>query len=107
MFEGNKYVTRGIQANIALTTQLVFWSMIEELRKKRDFEIDYLQVFDLKTTTKDGLIFQKITHRQEVEPYSNTIVIKVDEAVDSKIFVISSEDEEGKEYSTMMLAQEY
>lgn len=103
MFEGQKYITRGIQEEVGIDIQIILWKMIEELRQKKDFNLDYLQVFDLETIEIDGSVFQKITHKQEVEPYSNTIIIKADIIVDIKIFVISSDNE----YSTMMLAKEY
>ncbi|SHJ92785.1 DUF960 family protein [Paramaledivibacter caminithermalis] len=107
MFEGRKYMTRGIKEEIPLDIQIIIWGMIEDLRKKEDFEIDYLQVFELKPTEIDGLEFQRITHKQEVEPYSNTGTFIVRKPVSAKIFVISSIDENGKEYSTMMLCYEY
>lgn len=50
----------------------------------------------------DGIHNEKIIHRQEVEPYEETHLIKIDEPFTAKIYVI----DDGK-YSTMMLAEEY
>ena len=106
MFSGRKYMTIGIKEKVGLDTQLIIWEMINELKRKKDFHIDYLQVFELEGIKKDGLEFQKITHKQEIEPYENTEIFTVAKAINEKIFVISSGNGD-KEYSTMMLSHEY
>lgn len=102
MFDKQKYMTKGIQQEIGLDIQVILWSMIDNLKQKDDFKIDYLQVFDLEIEDIGGLKFQKITHKQEVEPYSITNTYMVRKPVSSKIFVIDSDD-----YCTMMLSNEY
>lgn len=107
MFEGKRYMTVGVKEMVGLDIQIIIWSMIDDIRKKKDFNIDYLQVFELETIEINGLKFQKITHKQEVEPYSVTKVFRVRKPVNCKMFVISNKDEEGQEYSIMMLNYEY
>lgn len=107
MFEGKRYMTVGVKEMVGLDIQIIIWSMIDDIRKKKDFNIDYLQVFELKTIEINGLEFQKITHKQEVEPYSVSKVFRVEKPANCKIFVISNKDEEGQEYSVMMLSHEY
>lgn len=102
MFDKDKYITRGINANIKIEIQLLIWSYIAELRKRKDFKLDYLQVFELSPYSEEGIHNEKIIHRQEVEPYEETHLIKIDEPFTAKIYAI----DDGK-YSTMMLAEEY
>ena len=107
MFEGQKYLTRGIQEEIGIDIQILMWKLINNIRKREGFKLDYLQTFDLEVIEIDGLNFQRITHKQEVEPYFDTNVFRVKKPVSEKIFVISSINEELKEYSIMMLSEEY
>jgi hypothetical protein len=107
MFEGQKYMTRGVQQEIELNIQIIMWGLIEDLRKKENFKVDYLQVFDLQIEKIEGIRFQKITHKQEVEPYSSTKMFRAIKPMNAKIFVISGMDENRQEYSTMMLSHEY
>lgn len=105
MFEGAKYMTRGVQSQISLDLQLMMWRMIEELKDK-EISMDYLQVFKLTRITKDNSVLQQVKHEQEIPFYVTTITVAVDEAVDTRLFVISLQDENDREYSTMMLAEE-
>lgn len=102
MFKGNRYMTIGIKEEIGLDIQIVMWGLIQELSKKKGFELDYLQVFELEPVIIDGLEIQQIIHRQEVEPYSDTKVFSVIKPVSAKVFVIDE-----KEYCTMLLSSEY
>lgn len=54
MFDKDKYITRGINANIKMEIQLLIWSYIAELSKRKNFKLDYLQVFELSTYSEDG-----------------------------------------------------
>jgi len=103
MFDKDKYITRGINTNIKMEIQLLIWSYIAELSKRKNFKLDYLQVFELSPYSEDaGTHNEKIIHRQEVGSYEETHLIKIDEPFTAKIYVI----DDGK-YSTMMLAEEY
>jgi len=98
----SRYMTRGIQADIPLQVQLFLWNLIDE-SKNKGTELDYLQVFVIKSTKGiNNKYLLNIEHRQEVPEYKNTTNIISDIAIDEKIFVI----DDGT-HSTMMLAQEY
>ena len=46
MFTNQRYITRGIDAEIPPITQLCLWQLIRTLRMT-GVELDYLQVFEL------------------------------------------------------------
>jgi hypothetical protein len=96
MFEGDKYLTAGVDREIPIELQVFMWNCITNL----SVEKDYLQVFEL-SSTETGL--QKIIHRQEQPDYEKEYLIDMPfEAVETKIFVIDDGD-----HSTMLLAEEY
>jgi len=96
MFEGDKYLTAGVDREIPIELQVFMWNCITNL----SVEKDYLQVFEL-SSTETGL--QKIIHRQEQPDYKKEYLIDMPfEAVETKIFVIDDGD-----HSTMLLAEEY
>ena len=107
LFSENRYITRGVSENIDIRIQMVLWYLIDQLRTREYFQLDYLQVFHTEREIEEGHSYLKITHKQEVEPYNISITIPYDKEVNEKIFVIRSNYEDGKEYSTMMLAEEY
>lgn len=94
MFDNQKYITKGVSQQISIYLQIIMWNLINEL----EIEKDYLQVFEL--TSENGM--QKITHSQEMPPYEKSHLIKCEEPVTAKIFVIDDET-----HSTMLLAEEY
>lgn len=96
MFDKDRYLTRGVSEEITLEIQILLWSMIGEIKIKKD----YLQVFEIEPI-KNSLL--KIEHRQEIPKYKKEHVV-VNTGITSKvkIFVI---DDGG--YSTMMLSSEY
>jgi len=96
MFEGDKYLTAGVDREIPIELQVFIWNCITNL----SVEKDYLQVFEL-SSTETGL--QKIIHIQEQPDYKKEYLIDMPfEAVETKIFVIDDGD-----HSTMLLAEEY
>ena len=95
MFNGSKYLTKGINEKISLELQIFIWSIIEEMPEPKD----YLQIFKL-TAISDGI--QKIIHCQEVPKYKAEYIVITENAVNEKIYVIDDWD-----YSTMLLADEY
>jgi len=96
MFEGDKYLTAGVDCEIPIELQVFIWNCITNL----SVEKDYLQVFEL-SSTETGL--QKIIHIQEQPDYKKEYLIDMPfEAVETKIFVIDDGD-----HSTMLLAEEY
>lgn len=108
MFDkNNRYMTRGVQADIPIELQIFMWNCIDSL-KIQENELDFLQVFELNEHRADDIFYQIIVHRQEVPDYKKTYKILAKETVNAKVFVINDgEDEIGKGYSTMLLAEEY
>jgi len=101
VFEGRRYVTRGIWELLALELQAYLWRTIEAFRAS-GAEMDYLQIFDLELITQDGKRLQKITHSQELPPYRQEYLVWVPRPVEARIFVI-----DGKDHVTMLLTREY
>ena len=94
MFKNQRYLTRGVQAEIPLELQLFMWSYIDGLPE----ECDYFQVFRLENI--DGI--QKITHFSEQPEYHREYLIPTDKPITAKVYIIDSD-----KYSTMLLAEEY
>ena len=94
MFDNQRYLTRGVQAEIPLTLQIFMWSCVDGLPK----EHDYFQVFRLESFGT----MQKMTHFSEQREYHREYLIPSDNPITVKVYVIDSE-----EYSTMLLAEEY
>ena len=94
MFDNQRYITRGIDAEIPFELQLFMWDCIDRLPE----ECDYFQVFELNDL--GGM--QRIIHFSEQPEYRMNYFIPTSKAVNAKIYVIDSED-----YSTMLLANEY
>lgn len=94
MFDNQRYLTRGVQAEIPFALQIFMWSCIDGLPE----ECDYFQVFKLENLS--GI--QKIIHFSEQPEYHREYLIPSDNPITAKVYVIDSE-----EYSTMLLAEEY
>lgn len=94
MFDGKKYITKGISENIPLEIQIILWNMVLSMPVKKD----YLQIFEL--STKNNIL--SIKHSQEVPTFSQTYEIGIAEPINKKIYIIDDGD-----YSTMLLASEY
>jgi len=100
MFQ-NRYITKGISSEILFYLQNLMWIMIDSM------EIDkkgYLQIFKLEKDVVNGVIFQKIIHKQEQPEYEKTVTIPVigKDIVNKKVFVIDDVS-----HCTMLLAEEY
>ena len=94
MFDGKKYITRGISENIPLEIQIILWNMVLSMPVKKD----YLQIFELSTNENN----LTIKHSQEVPPYEKIYKFIVLEPINEKIYIIDDGD-----YSTMLLSDEY
>lgn len=95
MFENQKFLTRGVMAEIPSWLTNLMWHMVLTMEVE---EKDYLQVFTL-TKSPTG---QRIIHEQEQPPYRYELDVPCDDAVDAKVFVIDDST-----HSTMLLAEEY
>ena len=81
--------------------------MVEKRRVDLLDDLDYLQVFEIENVsdgTKKGI---KITHKQEIPEHKRIYYYDDLGCENCKIFWISSNYEDGKEYSTLMLAEDY
>jgi len=99
MFEKNRVITAGVKEKVPDHIQNILWFLIETMPVK---DLDYLQVFELKGDTIDGIPNQVIIHKQEQPPYSMEYTYRSYSAYCGKIFVIDD-----GEHSTMLLAEEY
>lgn len=96
MFEGQRYLTKGVKEQVSIPLQITLWSMIEKL----EIEVDYLQIFEIEQLANSQL---SITHKQEEPEYQSiTILPGVIQSNKIKIYVIDDH-----EYATMLLADEY
>lgn len=94
MFNNQRYLTKGVQAEIPIGLQLFMWGCIDKLPE----ECDYFQVFKMENL--NGI--QKITHFSEQPAYRKEYLIPIDNPITAKVYIIDSD-----EYSTMLLASEY
>ena len=94
MFDNQRYLTKGIDAEIPLWLQVFMWECIDRLPEK----CDYFQAF--KMESMDGI--QRITHFSEQPEYHREYLMPTDNSITTKIYIIDSID-----YSTMLLASEY
>lgn len=96
MFEKSKerYLTRGVDAEIPLELQILMWQAVDEMPEPKD----YLQVFNL--SEDNGL--QVIQHISEQPEFEMTYITQTDKPVTQKIYIIDD-----GEHCTMLLAEEY
>ena len=96
MFEKSKerYLTRGVDAEIPLELQILMWQAVDEMPEPKD----YLQVFNL--SEENGL--QVIQHISEQPEFEMTYITQTDKPVTQKIYIIDD-----GEHCTMLLAEEY
>ena len=94
MFDNQRFLTRGVDAEIPPELQLFLWSCIDRLPEERD----YFQVFKLEPMGE----MQRISHTSEQPEYHMEYIIPTEKPITAKLYVIDSE-----EYSTMLLAEEY
>ena len=106
MFKKNLYITRGINESIREDIILLLWSLIHEHEGKR--ELDYLQVFELKTIKVNSGNVLSIHWTQEQPEWETTLYYPdIDIDIDTKVWVICSGENTDQEYSTMLLPEEY
>ena len=98
-----KYITKGIDAEIPVDYQIKILNSIENWRQQK-IKLDYLQVFKLSVEKDcEGKNVQVILHSQEIPEHSEKIKFQIeDEGIETKIFVIDNDD-----FCTMLLSTEY
>ncbi len=101
-FNNKGYSTQGYINEIPLVVQLMISSMLHK-RIKEKKEVDYLQVFKLsRERNEQGVICQKIVHKQEQPPMEDVCYLVTDEAVNETVFCIDDET-----HHTFLLSREY
>jgi hypothetical protein len=102
MFEKEKdrFVTRSVDSEVPVETQALIWNFIDELKEKRQSEMDYLQVFQL--IVQDGI--QVIINTQEEPLKEDCIKVSLpkNKMLTTKIWVIDDGN-----YSTMLFPSDY
>ena len=94
MFSNQRYITRGVIAEIPLELQIFMWECIDRLSEN----CDYFQVFELENL--GGI--QRITHFSEQPEYRMEYLIPtIANPITAKVYVIDDGD-----HSTMLLAEE-
>ena len=92
-----------IQAAINNNLEIVGLCDLYEERIKEKKEVDYLQVFKLsREQNEQGIICQKIVHKQEQPPMEDVCYLVTDEAVNETVFCIDDET-----HHTFLLSREY
>ena len=101
-FNNKGYSTQGYINEIPLVVQLMISSMLHKrIEEKKD--VDYLQVFKLsREQNEQGIICQKIVHKQEQPPMEDVCYLITDEAVNETVFCIDDET-----HHTFLLSREY
>ena len=101
-FNNKGYSTQGYINEIPLVVQLMISSMLHK-RIEEKKEVDYLQVFKLsREQNEQGIICQKIVHKQEQPPMEDVCYLVTDEAVNETVFCIDDET-----HHTFLLSREY
>ena len=93
MFNNQKFLTRGVMAELPSWLTNLMWHMVLTMEVE---EKDYLQVFRLTKTPGGQHIMQ------EQPPYRYELDVPCDDAVNAKVFVIDD-----LTHSTMLIAEEY
>lgn len=106
MFKKNLYITRGIDEVLPEKVISILWNLIHQDEGKR--ELDYLQVFVLKTITNEHGKILHINWSQEQPEHSIDVYFPdIEDELDIKVWVICSGEDTECEYSTMLLPEEY
>ena len=94
MFDNQRYITRGIDAEIPFELQIFMWECIDRMPEPKD----YFQIFTFEAVG----ILQKIIHISEQPKYCMNYFIPYGNPITAKVYVIDDGD-----HSTMLLSDEY
>ena len=95
MFQNNRYLTLGVDAEIPIELQLFMWESLNDIPEPKD----YFQVFRLFSL--NGI--QCIEHEQEQPPFKREYLLPtIETLITAKVYIIDDGDN-----STMLLAEEY
>lgn len=85
MLNGPRLITKGIQESLPIPVQLLLWQFIDTMPVS---EKDYLQIFTLVTSFRQGQPRLTIQHKQECPEYAHTTVVDLDHVIHEKVYVI-------------------
>lgn len=94
MFNNQRYITKGVLAEMPLELQIFMWECIDRMPEPKD----YFQVFTFESV---GML-QKIIHTSEQPEYCMNYLVPCSKPVMAKVYVIDDRD-----HSTMLLTEEY
>ena len=101
MFDKERYITSHANGVLPMELQILLWKCIDEWRRK--IEQDYLKVFELSISIRNGKEVQVIKHYQEEPKYQEEIeIMDYEQLIVDKVYVIDD-----GEYSTMLMASDY
>lgn len=92
MFNNQRYITKGVLAEMPLKLQIFMWECIDRMPEPKD----YFQVFTFESV---GML-QKIIHTSEQPEYCMNYFISCSKPVMAKVYVIDDRD-----HSTMLLTE--
>lgn len=94
-FDGERYITKGINARLPIEIQLMLFGGLDLMRIKTGDQLDYLQIFKLKTVEQDKKFLLRIRHEQEIPEAGLDYFMVIDEPIDEKVYII---DDGGENY---------
>lgn len=101
--QDKRFITKGVDTNVPKEIQLLCWQLVDNLVKKKEAEVDYLQIFEFEKHQEGKLL---MTHRQEEPEYQKFYELKLEENLVvfdvSKLWLIDD-----GENQTMLLPEEY
>lgn len=106
-FGDRRLITKRVAAELPGSVVRYIYDIVEEARIATMGKLDYLQVFEIYPA---GSNVYKILHKQELPAYTREYYVALttgDKLPGSRLFLISEDDENGKEYSVLMFAEEY
>lgn len=106
-FSNDVYITKNLKSKLPLKLLNLILKMVEKRRIDLLDDLDYLQVFEIENIGDSSKKVLKITHKQEIPEHKRIYYYEDVECENCKIFWISNNYENEKEYSTLMLAEDY
>ncbi|MEW9122023.1 MAG: DUF960 family protein [Thermotaleaceae bacterium] len=98
--EKNRFVTRSVDSEVPIEIQVLIWNFIDELKEKRQLEMDYLQVFQLKV--QDGVQVIINTQEERLKEDCIKVTLSKSQMLTTRIWVIDDGN-----YSTMLFPSDY
>ncbi|OPY55795.1 MAG: hypothetical protein A4E55_02383 [Pelotomaculum sp. PtaU1.Bin035] len=104
MFEGHRYLTRGVAESLPPDLIAAIWNIVDNRKANPHPPLDYLQVFDVVSLTgaSDCPSIVRIVNTQELPPHLVVRLCRVSETLNVSVWVIDS-----GAYCTMLLPHEY